>query len=219
MQVKGIFTTMLAAGVVASLALPTFATNITTDGGNSSVPVELTAEAATFSVTVPTALPIEVDADGTVNVADDVAIVNNSPGAVKVTNMTITGAGNWAIVDWDSADMSTEKVGSTKIAMVINNDKTIADSGDGKLITFTEDNFPKMAGKNDGDTDELPITYDAKVPAQATELSDLTIANVVFTIGWDTGDTQQANVEKPDGCTCDYTDSQHSEDCGLYNAG
>ena len=42
-----------------------------------------------------------------------------------------------------------------------------------------------MDGVNDGNTDELPIIYDAKVPAQATSLSDLTVANVIFTVGWD----------------------------------
>ena len=43
-----------------------------------------------------------------------------------------------------------------------------------------------MDGANATNTDELAITYDAKVPAQATELNGAVVANVVFTIGWDT---------------------------------
>ena len=182
MKKTKILSGVLTLAMVAAMAVPTFAADITTDGGNSSVPVELTAEAATFSVTVPTALPIDVAADGTVTVANDVYIVNNSHGAVKVTNMTIAGADGWTIVDWDSANMAAEKVGATKVAMTINTDKTTG----ADAITFTEANFPKMDGANDGDTDQMLITYDAKVPAQATELTDLTVANVVFTVGWDT---------------------------------
>lgn len=182
---------VLALALVATSITPAFAADITTNGGNSSVPVELTTEAATFSVAVPTTLPIDVNAAGVVTTADDVAIVNNSHGAVKVTNMTIEGADTWEIVNWDSANMPAEKVGATKVAMTINGDKTTADD----TITFTASNFPKMDGANTSDSDELPIFYDAKVPAQATELSDLTVANVVFTVGWDTA-TEVAEEEE-----------------------
>lgn len=181
MKNQKLFGGLLALALVCTSVTPVFAADITTSGGNSSVPVELTAKAATFSVTVPTALPIDVAADGTVTTAPDIAIVNNSHGAVKVTNMTISGADAWEIVDFDSANMSAEKVGATKVAMQINGDKTTADD----TISFTEANFPKMDGANATDSDELAIVYDAKVPAQATALSDLTVANVVFTVGWD----------------------------------
>ncbi len=181
----------LTLAVVGTMLFPVFATDIVTDGGNSSVPVELTAEAATFSVTVPTALPIDVAADGTITVATDAKIINNSHGAVKVTNMTIEGVDDWVILDWDTANMASERVGSTKVAMIINGDKTTGDDA----ITFTDSNFPKMDGKNDGDTDELPIIYDAKVPAQSVELTNLTIANVVFTVGWDLLNESPASVE------------------------
>ena len=178
---RKILSLFLAMTMVCSLSMSVMATDITTDGGNSEVPVELTAEAATFSVTVPTALPIDVAADGTVTTADDAKIVNNSHGAVMVTNMTIVGADNWEILDWDTADMSSEKVGSAKVAMIINNEKTTADD----TITFNQANFPKLDGTSDAiSTDELAIVYDAKVPAQASAISDLTVANVVFTIGW-----------------------------------
>jgi hypothetical protein len=77
--------------------------------------------------------------------------------------------------------MATEEIDTKKVAMVINNDKTIGENN----ITFTESNFPSMDGINSSDSDELPIVYDAKVPVQSAVLNDYDIAQVVFTVGWD----------------------------------
>lgn len=53
--------------------------------GSASVPVNVTREAATFSVVVPTTLPISVDADGNVTTATDATIINNSSAPVTLT--------------------------------------------------------------------------------------------------------------------------------------
>ena len=183
---KNILSASMAAMMAMSMGAPVFAATdgaitIATEGGTGSVPVELTAEATTFSVTLPTALPITVDGEGVVTTATDAKIVNNSAGAVIVSNLAIAGVGDWEIVDFDSADMSTEKVGAKKVAMEINGDKTTADD----TISFTQSNWPSIAGVNDGDTDELALDYDAKVPAQASAISGENVADVVFTVGWD----------------------------------
>ena len=185
MNSKKMITSILALTMAtAVMAVPTFATGITvgTDGDGAEVPVSLTAAAATFSVTVPTSLPINIAADGTITVANDAKIINNGCGSVLVTDVKIEGVDDWEIVDFDSANMSKEKVGSHKVAMQIMNDKTTADD----TISFTQANWPAIAGKNDTDTDELLITYDAKVPAQATALTNVSVCNVTFTVGWDT---------------------------------
>ena len=172
---------LLACGLVAAMTVPAFALDISAADGSQAVPAVLTADAATFSVTVPTSLPITVNATGVVTTAENAKIVNNSHGAVKVSNMSIAGAGGWATVDYDSANMAAEKVGAKKLAMTVNKDKTTG----ADQISFTADNFPKMDGKNDADTDELKLTYNAKIPAQANALSNETVANVTFVVGWD----------------------------------
>lgn len=173
---------MLAMALACGLAVPAFAADVSTAGGTGNVPVELTVETPTFSVTVPTSLPVSLKADGSVVTSNSVKIVNNSYGAVKVTNMTIAGADGWATVDYDTANMSAEKVDSKKIAMKINNDKTTG----ANAISFTSSNFPKMDGVNASTSDELSITYDAKIPAQSAQLTVAkTICNVIFTVGWD----------------------------------
>lgn len=176
----------MALTLSISLCAPAFATNVEVADGTGSVPVELTTEAATFSVTVPTSLPITVKADGSIVTATDAKIVNNSHGAVLVSNMTIAGTNDWAIDNFDTMDPASMKVGTKKLGMEINGDKTTG----ADAISFTQANFPVLAGKNDTNTDELPIVYNAKVPAQATVVSGQNVASVVFTVGW--------NVETPD---------------------
>lgn len=177
---KKIVSLFLSFSLILSLTTTAFATNITTNGGTQNVPVELTQDSTTFSVIVPTALPIVVSADGTVTTATDVKIVNNSPGAVKVTNMTISSE-DWEEVDYDSIDVAALQTDSYVLAMSINGDKTTGDD----TISFTASNWPKLDGKNDADSDELPISYDAKLSIQTAENNEVQIATVVFTIGWD----------------------------------
>ena len=76
--------------------------------------------------------------------------------------------------------MQSERVGTKKVAFEINGEKTTGEDA----ISFNPLNFPKIDGKNITDTDELNITYNAKVPAQANALTDEKIVNVIFTIAW-----------------------------------
>ena len=181
MKVSKIKFSLLVGILIVVMVIPIFAASISTDGGSATVPVELTVSTATFSVTVPTALPITVDAVGNVSTADNVYIENNSHGAVCVTDMSIDGVNGWEIVNYDTVDMVKQKVGAKKISMMINGDKTTADD----TITFTSSNFPVMDGMNDSDTDKLKITYSAKLPAQIVALAQETVANIVFVVGWD----------------------------------
>lgn len=158
-----------------------FAADVTTPGGTGSSDVSLTAEAATFSVTVPLKLPIDVNANGVVTASTTAKIINNSAGAVKVTAVTISGVGDWVIIDYTS-NVASEKVGAKKIAFSINECTTGIDG----TIAINTTNFPKLDGANETTSDELALTYTAKVPAQKTAIAESTnIASVVFTIGWD----------------------------------
>lgn len=178
-----IFTLMLCACMIFT-ATGAMAADVTTDGGTGSVPIPVTAAAATFSVTVPTSLAISVDASGVVSTASNAVIENKSCGAVKVTNVTITGKNGWATVDYDTANMRTEKVNAKKLAFMINTQKT---TGADTMDVFSAANFTVMTGTDGaaGGTDEMAITYGAKVPAQASALTDVAVADVTFTIGWD----------------------------------
>lgn len=170
----------LAVGMVASMSCTAFAADIATAGGTGSSDVLLTvADGATFNVTVPMNLPISVASDGTVTVATDAKVINNSHGQVQVTNVEIAGANDWTTVDF-ATDMTKEKVGTKKLGFKINNDVT----GEDGSLGFTQANFPVMDGVNDSDSDEMAITYDAKLPAQKTALAGTKVADVTFTVDW-----------------------------------
>lgn len=162
----------------------------TTPGDRNAV-VELKTEALTFDVTVPTSLPIHVSASGEVTTADDVKIINNSHGAVTVSNVTLHSHGDWSAVDTET-DLSDTPVGTKQYSMTINNETT-TEAG---AITFDQENWPSIYGANDSDTDELPIIYSAAVAPQADTVNT-DVAEVVFTIGWD--------YSEPDVLTDYYT--------------
>lgn len=177
-RVKSTLAMVLAVCAIVTSAVPAFAA---TSDPTQVTPVEVTTEAAIFDVVVPTALPVNVDNQGVVTVADDVKIINNSWGAIKIDGLAIVGQNDWVICDYDSADMAAERVNTKKIAMSINNDKTTG----ADAVSFNAENFPSLDGENDTESDELAIIYDAKVPAHSTAIEAAQVAQVTFTIAWD----------------------------------
>lgn len=187
-----VMTSVLAVSILASSAVTAFAidpptvdgtVSIDAAGGSQTVPVKLEAEAVQFSVTVPSSLPVALDAKGKVQVASDAKIVNNGYAPVKVKNITIAAQGTWESVDYDTFEPADEALNTNKFALMMN--EQIKTTGANKL-NF-EDTMLKAIPATDpeGTTDELAITYSAKVPGRTTAISEPEImANVVFTIGW-----------------------------------
>lgn len=155
MKFKKPLSLLLGVAMTLSLIIPSFAEPLT-------APAKLTAEAVVFNVEVPTGLPVHAAADGAITVANDAKIVNNSAGPIFVANTSISAAEGWSLVDYATANMAAEKVGTKKLALNVN---------------VTE---AALVGK--GGT--AAVIYDAKLPAQKDALS-MTAANVLFTVGWD----------------------------------
>lgn len=147
--------------------------------GAASVPVTVAREAATFSVTVPTTLPISVDADGNVTTATDAAINNNSGAPVAVTKVELTSQSNWTLAAY-SRDILNLPVDTRQFGLQMNiGDKTVATSNSGTSDILSDSLNAQIAkGQN------CAVTYNALFPAQTTAVSDTQIANVVFTVGW-----------------------------------
>lgn len=147
--------------------------------GSASVPVNVTREAATFSVIVPTTLPISVDANGNVTTATDAAINNNSSAPVAVTKVELTSQSNWTLAAY-SRDILNLPVDTRQFGLQMNiGDKTVATSNSGTSDVLSDSlNARIVKGQN------CAVTYNALFPAQTTAVSDTQIANVVFTVGW-----------------------------------
>ena len=182
-----ILSSILSLCLMAGLALPASAADISASGGTATTPVQLTAEATTFDVTVPTGIAIQVNADGTVTcpAASAVKITNNSAGAVKVTNIAMNN-GTWSLVSYNGgsrAALAAEKVDAKKLGFQLSvTGDTAATATDGSQ-TLTHDVGKWIIDPNE----DLEITTAAIATAVSSAISEAeTAANVVFTIGWNT---------------------------------
>jgi murein DD-endopeptidase MepM/ murein hydrolase activator NlpD len=79
---------ILAIALLINSNLPVSA--ISDNGGTGLSPVNLAVETTNFDIIIPINLPISVAADGTVTVANDAKIVNNSYGPVVINNIKLT---------------------------------------------------------------------------------------------------------------------------------
>ena len=146
---------------------------------SASVPVTGAREAATFSVTVPTTLPISVDANGNVTTATDAAINNNSGAPAAVTKVELASLSDWTLAAY-SRDILNLPVDTRQFGLQMNiGDKTIATSNRGTSDVLSDSLNARIAkGQN------CAVTYNALFPAQTTAVSGTRIANVVFTVAW-----------------------------------
>ena len=183
---KQIISSVMAFAMLASMT-PVYAAEIQTAGGTGETPVVVTVEAATFSVTVPTSLPVNVDASGVVSYPDEgVKIINNSAGAVKVEDVDVEAndEDGWSIVAFDK-DKADFLVDAKEIGLQLNSadEKTQEDGS----FAFDSSKWTVMEATDgaDGGADEFEFSYAANLAPQSQALTDTEVANVIFTIGWD----------------------------------
>lgn len=156
---------------------------VNTTTGAADVPITVTRDAPTFSVTVPTSMPISVGADGKVTTAGNVAIENNSSRSVCVKSVTINAAAGWTLAKFDKAAMRNEAIDSKKLGFSMTmGTKTAATNQDGQTETigsYTASDITIDVGS------QLAITYDGVIPTQVNGVAaDTQAASVVFTVDW-----------------------------------
>jgi len=164
MKHKRILALFLALALSLGMAVTSYAANSTT----ASVPVTLTVknEYRAVNVTVPAALPVYV-INGTVVVAENAKIINNSAtGAVKVTSVAVSN-GAYTVGDYDNF------IGNQTIALKINGCST---HGEGALA-INESAFPTLVPGGD-----LLLTYYAKISGDAANTDAVEAAHVIITI-------------------------------------
>lgn len=154
-----IFSFMLSALVILNFLAPQFAS---------------ATDVATFDITIPTTLPITVSADGTVQTSTDFGITNNTNGVIYVENVQVDTLNSWSIVDFDT-DFSKKKVNLKEFGLEINGDE-VATNG-----TLDLGSKWSLAGENE----TISMAYDANVAVQGDDITEK-IANVTFTLAWDT---------------------------------
>ena len=130
------------------------------------------ALAGTFSVTLPTALPVSVDAEGNVTTAEPV-IKNTGGMTVTVAAATVEPLDGWTIVPWGT-DFGKLPVSSKKFAMQFYGSEVPADG----VIKLPSQSTIPVGGS-------AAVVYDARIAVQAAAAEDLTIANCCIVVDSD----------------------------------
>lgn len=169
--------------ILAEMGEVSTSQTVDTTTGAADVPITVTRDAPTFSVTVPTSMPISVGADGKVTTAGNVAIENNSSRSVCVKSVTINAASGWTLAKFDKAAMRNEAIDSKKLGFSMTmGTKTAATTKDGQTETigsYTASDVTIDIGS------QLAITYDGVIPTQVNGVAaDTQAASVVFTVDW-----------------------------------
>lgn len=151
-----------------SIQVDTSVVTFPTDDKSLKTPVTLTQEATILDVVVPLSFPVSVDSEGVVTVADNVEVVNNSNGPIKISDVSIQSKDGWTLSDFDK-DYSTERVGSKECSFKIEGQE-IRDS-------ITLDRVVNGL-------DKCSISYDSNISPQKESIVGSNIADVVFTIDW-----------------------------------
>ena len=200
MKLKKVFSLMLTLALAASLAVPAFATDQAADKDTeTTIPVTISAEATTFDVTVPTDFPTEVDpiTGETIN-ATDATITNNSSGSIVVSQIKVTNYGEWKLAAFDG-DLRNADVDSNLIGVAVKpvggrnagtngtQLKTTAASATEQVLlnaSSAEADEWIIDAKNDGDTDELTISYDTNASPVSTTITNAQVASIIVTVSW-----------------------------------
>ena len=130
------------------------------------------ALAGTFSVTLPTALPVSVDAEGNVTTAEPV-IKNTGGMTVTVAAATVEPLDGWTIVPWGT-DFGKLPVSSKKFAMQFYGSEVPADG----VIKLPSQSTIPVGGS-------AAVVYDARIAVQSAATEDLTIANCCIVVDSD----------------------------------
>ena len=191
---------MAAACLAVSFALPASAdTTISTTGGEATTSFTITAAASQMSVTVPTALAIDVTAQ-TVATVGTGTVTNNSKGVVEIKSITVSN-GTYTLDTYaDQETYNTYAVGSKKLGLDLafggGTDELTASPVSYKtgtdLTTATAKALSagtlKIAASGDStNVNTLTITPTASVSPTGAEAVSGNAASMVLVVGWYTG--------------------------------
>lgn len=185
---KRLLSLSLAAVMSMGLGLNAFADNqINVPGDTADIPITISGEAYSFSVTVPTSFPIVIDKFGKVVAASTAKIVNNSAAGVAVTELRITPAPGYELVTYGKTEFSGEAPEKYIGMSFAPNGGTPVQTADGtemqSLIPQSLLSQWKMGAKG-SDNDALELAYAATLPIMAEGADNVTAANVVFVLSW-----------------------------------
>lgn len=113
-----------------------------------------------FSVTVPTTVAIHMDAGGGIT-CGNITITNNSTDAVLIKDTQVSALNGWTLMDYATTTFTEANKGQHKVALKLSSlDGAISGNGGSKTIGVA-----------------------AKIPRQGEQITNVSIAQVVFVLG------------------------------------
>lgn len=210
MKMKKFLAVVLTVAMVAAMSVTAFAADlpatgeqsVSTAGSQTTIPVQISADATQLDVDVPTSFPVATDPEGNTETGENADITNNSYGAIVVSNITVKdnadGDADWHLAAFDT-DMSKEKVDANKIGLSVTPKGGHAGAGVTGTALKTTDSNPAeqtlLDAANDEwvidgvasvDTNKLTVTYEANVSAVSQQITNKTVANIIITVSWNT---------------------------------
>ncbi len=170
---KKILSGALATAMMLGMSVPAMAAvwePNENDGYTSEITVN--TQATVMNVTVPTQLPISVDANGESVTNVTAQIINKGAAQVKVTGAKVVAANDWALKSWNT-DWSKAALGTKEFAFKVN-DKAVGTDGVVDVSGFTA---------IDGNGGTMDFTYAGRIAPQ-DGTGTVSLGNVVFTLGW-----------------------------------
>lgn len=145
-----------------------------------------------FSVFVPEALEITVDASGAVHVPESAQIFNNAAEAVRVTEISVTMQNGWTAGAWDSG-FAAMPADSRVLGLRLRGDPLQADG----TVSLTPENWVI-----DGSS-SLDMDFEVRIPSQTAAREQETIAVLSLTLDWADA------PEKDDSHTIHFNSGEH----------
>jgi len=179
------------------------AEEIGTSGGAGSTPVTLTTTndgiggtpgttATRLSVSVPTTLPLAMSDDGTVTTATNCHIENHSYGAVRVKSVVVSAANGWKLTAFDAKEtLASEKVNSNKIGFAMrvgggSQVSTRSGNAASQILISSPVSGCYMTGEGNAAACKAAVDYSAIITPLNKTMDNVTVANAVFVVEWDT---------------------------------
>ena len=196
---KKILSQALALACAFSFSTSAFADETASLNSAQTIPVQISAAATTFEVTVPTAFPTSVDPlTGETTEPDNLKITNNSSAPIVVSQIKVTNQGDWKLSGFD-ADLRNADVDANMIGVSVQPKggrnagaggttlKTVS-NGDAfeQILLQARDTEWVLDAKDgsDGGSDELTISYDTNATPVSETITNKTVANIVITVSW-----------------------------------
>lgn len=158
-----------------------------------------TSEPLQIKFTAPLRLPVHLNSDGTIETANDCYLQNlSASGGIKVVEVKITEKNGWSLEEFYGFDYINLPVNSKKYGFKIFDDIAEKNTGiisadsaewvvipSSGLIEVEEDGVIRYEDNVGAMENRLYLTYDARAGAQASEVAEIAVGGVEFTVDFD----------------------------------